>query len=268
MYRLIATDMDGTLLHTDGKPSQDTLEAFHWLKGKGVKIVVATGRVISAILPLLHPFVPDRILTSNGAVIYAGEGEPLWFQGISPRTALRLINHLEEGGSRVSYYEVFGHDGTIYTERKLEKATLAKRRILKKGEMKGWIEDGRITPVKFFIAVKPEDREAFHSSLEDRVRGEPVHLTFSGNDNVEVVAEGVSKSSALERVCREWGISMEEVIAFGDSGNDVEMIERVGLGVAMGNGVEKVKKVSRLITSTNDEDGILPVLHRYFRLDR
>lgn len=265
MYRVVVTDMDGTFLHSDGLPSRETLEAFIWLQNQGIKTVVASGRVISSILPLVGPFRPDRILSSNGALVYTGEGEKLSEWRIARDEALWLIRYLQKEKASISYYEVFDHHGIVFTQRKILRPTLAQREWVDEGELIERIEREEITPVKFFIEVNPAMREKLHGLLEREGAGRDLSFTYSGSDNVEAVAKGVSKFRALESVCSSWGIGMDEVIAFGDSGNDLEMIEGVGFGVAMGNGVAKVKKVSRLVTGTNDEDGILPVLSRLFR---
>ena len=77
---------------------------------------------------------------------------------------------------------------------------------------------------------------------------------------MEIMPKGVSKASAIEKIAKKLGYSMENVMAFGDAENDIEMIKEAGIGVAMGNGMDSVKKVADVVTSSNDENGIGQVI--------
>lgn len=90
-----------------------------------------------------------------------------------------------------------------------------------------------------------------------------VLVTSSHPSNIEVSAEGVSKRSGLERLCTELGIQLSEVMAIGDSHNDLDMLRAVGLGVAMGNGSDEVKEAADEITKTNAEDGVALAIQKY-----
>ena len=116
---------------------------------------------------------------------------------------------------------------------------------------------------KYELILVARDREKLERLQNDIRNNFNVHTSFSHTNFLEVLASGINKGTALEWLCNKKGISREEIIAFGDNYNDIEMIEYAGIGVAVGNAEESVKKSADYVCLTNYEDGVGRFLKDY-----
>mgnify|MGYP001011257886 CR=1 FL=1 len=123
------------------------------------------------------------------------------------------------------------------------------------------VQNEKLNVYKFvFVENDREKLLRFKKKLESIKN---IEIASSWINNVEVMNKGVSKGKALEELCKLFGINKGEVVAIGDNENDISMLEFAGLSVAMGNGVEKARKISCVVTDTNDNDGVGMAIEKY-----
>lgn len=257
--RLIATDLDGTLLRTTGTVSERTRAALALVEEAGATLVLATGRP-----PRWMRLVADQVghrgyaVCSNGALVYDLHDERMLSRtlltpeiGLAVAAAVREA--LPDAAFGVEHGDSFGHEpayplygdfGDVY---------------------EGALEDlfGR-PAVKLLIRHNGYDVDALAAKVRD-VAGDLAEYTYSGQDPlIEVAVKGVTKAATLAVLCEQWGIDASEVVAFGDMPNDVAMLSWAGTSYAVGNAHPDVLAVVDHVTGTNDEDGVAQVLERIF----
>lgn len=256
--RLIATDMDGTLLRADGTISARTLAAIRDAHEAGIIVMAATGRGWRSAVPLLAP--APQITTavcSNGALVrdIAGEANTDVF-AFPADTAEALVDvvvstvpdaglawELVSGG--------FGFD-PVYAEMRPDVA-------------EHYPEHAGARPptgddmLKLLVRHPQLDEAALLSVLEPVVPDD-VLATYSGIDTVEITGDGVHKAAALAVVCERLGIAAREVVALGDNRNDTQMLRWAGRGVAMGNAVPAAVVDADEQTAHHMDDGVAIVI--------
>lgn len=257
--KLIATDLDGTLLRQDKLISSRTLQALERAKALGAVLVLVTGRPIRTFLPIARQLgVSGLAICSNGAIIYDLDQEAIIQHApIAPAAAARLIVALRQAVPGIYFALELG---------------------LRYGREPGYVllqltpqqDDALIgdalelctEPVTKLIARHPDfGADALIEAVHKVANGE-VLATHSGFAFVEVSAAGVHKGWALETLCARLGVRKEEVIAFGDMPNDLPMLTWAGHGVAVANAHPEVLQQADEITLSNTEDGVAVVLER------
>lgn len=268
--RLIATDLDGTLLQDDHMTvSERNKQALKRASEAGVEIVIASGRTWAVLSKVAKDLGLARYaLISNGAsVVDVSTGEFLFHKNIPFEEWAPIYEYLKELGYPFCLY----CDGESYMEASVADAfhnpTLSK----------GFVADlkSRANVVdKLTIALKHKGIEKFSVLYVDKEKYEQVceklatfgkvQLTSSLPYNVEINAMGADKGGGLKTLSRQLGISREEVMAFGDAENDLSMLEWACWSFAMGNATESVKKAAKYVTKTNMEDGIAEAVNKFF----
>jgi len=259
MIRMIATDLDGTLLNNQSELSPNTLRAVSQVMETGAKFVLASGRMYESTRPFaeqIHANAP--IIVFNGAMACDWEtGRPMFSRPIPPETARAVCKMAEQRGVFIQY---FPERGFFYARRIPEICDEYEGRIRVRGQETGrplseWIEKGAMK----LLALG--DAEAL-KELRERIEGafEGVSTMLSHPTYLEVVSCGVDKGRALEDLAEVYGISRGEIAAFGDAGNDMGMLECAGHGYAMEGGDPLVLSRARLSAPANDLDGVARVL--------
>ncbi len=260
--RLIALDLDGTTLTREGltRRTKDTLEA---AISRDIEVVIATGRVFSALPDKIHKIKGLRhIITSNGAHITEAKTGEFIYSNYAEEFAIMKVHEILK---RTKYpVEVFT-GGRAYIDRAVYE-DLAKngsnymspKYVLKTRTPVECIYDflethrEKIENINIHFEFF-EEKGAMYEKLSE-VSG--ITLTSSFPHNLEIGGATTSKATALEEICARSGIKMENVMAFGDSPNDGSMISRAGVGIAMNNATEDVKKIADCITLSADEEGV------------
>ena len=252
-YKLVASDIDGTLIRTDGTLSKRTIEVLDALP---VPFVVVTGRPVRWLHQLFEQMAaPVPAICANGAVIYdADRDEVLRADPLSVDLLLDVSKRLREAVPDIAL-AVEVEDGRSFW---YEEAWPVR-----------WEADNRAvrvltTPEELTSApaVKLLARSANHGpddffELVSSTLGDIATTTHSSSSAlVEISAAGVTKAAGLAWHCERYGIDKSEVVAFGDMPNDIPMLTWAGHSVAMGNAHPSLKKVADEIGSTNDEDGV------------
>ena len=273
MYRLIALDIDGTLLNTRRELSDATVDAVRHATGRGVHVTVCTGRslpsAVSAVesLPLNAPYV-----LNNGAMIY---DVPLhrarYVRHLSSQLALDAVRlfrglrfHPIVYGS-LPEVRYFYYDGCDPENRSfIDYAARNADRIHRVDDVCDFLRQD-VTSVSCDESIERiKERDTY---LRERLPGAQVTLEISPWDprycHVTVMPSGVSKGDGLRRLAQLLGIGLCEVMAVGDNLNDLEMLDAAGLGVAMGNAEPETRARADYVTASVDDEGVARAIERF-----
>ena len=263
MIKLFVTDIDGTLLPTgNGIVPAKNIEAVQAMAAAGVKVVIATGRMYSAALPIAAQLgVPVPIISYNGAVIKSSSGELIHEKYLDAIVALKLINFFEERGWHLQSY----NDDVLYVPKRTEGVKFYETMIKVKAVEVGWAGlRERVNNVPKLLTVSDTPEEAIYRLNEVKKYFEgQAEITRSAAQFTEFMAVGVSKANAIKILAEKFGVANEEILAIGDSDNDLQMLTSVGLGVAMGNAVQIVKDSCTHITDTCENFGFAKAVYDY-----
>ncbi len=254
MYKLIALDMDGTLLNDEKKITQKTKQELQRLVEKDIKIVMCTARPIYRIRDYLEELnlmkTKQYTVAFNGSVIY----ENLNFIKLTD-------NFLTK--EQISEILKLAMQIKIYTALYYENGKIEKSEVNSEIEIFEDISEREIYKIVFFD--NPESIKHIYEEAKSRL-GSICEITNSESTRIEFVQKRINKAKALEYICKINNIDSKDVIAIGDGDNDIDMIKFAGLGVAMGNAVDELKYIADYVTNSNNEDGIANVLQRFFVL--
>jgi Cof subfamily protein (haloacid dehalogenase superfamily) len=261
-FRLLALDVDGTLVDASLKITPANLAALQAAMRAGVRVVLATGRMFRSALPYAQQIgTEEPVICYQGAVVRRPDGTLLREWALPPQVARAAVRLSRELDLHVNLYQ----DDRFYVERRGwgadRYAAVAQVQPEVVADLMTIAERGS-TKVVFV------DRPARLRSLEARVRTtfEPAsRVTFSMPDFLEVVDAGVSKAVALAFVCETHGISAGEVIAAGDGPNDRELFDFCGLAVAPSDAIGEVLAAADSIMAPPGADGIAELVRRYLR---
>lgn len=259
-YRLIVMDLDGTLLNEKGQIGAKTRTALQHAHEAGIHIAIATGRSFTLTryfcgdLPLSGPQI-----TYNGAIIVDPvSSQPIFLQAVPEHLVHPVVKFLQDQGVYVCYFT----EQDIYVR---EQAPLAVA-LVPPGQPPPIIAPDleallHLPCLKIVAVADPSRIEALRPVAERRF-GDQLYVTQTASVLLEFLHPSVSKGAALSRVMVDQGLDPSEVIAFGDSHNDLEMLQVAGTGVAMGNASEEVQAVASIVAPSNREDGIAVVLEK------
>lgn len=266
-YKLIAIDMDGTLLNSNNEVSERTKRAILEAGQKGVYVILATGRLLTSAIKYSYRMdLKTPIISSNGAIVI-DENENIIYEKSIHKNTVEIITQLADRHNL--YYHFYTKDSfysnqyvedviEFYNPRGIRQEDKIKFNLYK--DIKE-VVDKNIEIYKFIFI--DNDTKKLYKLREELKTIENVNTCSSWSNNVEVMQREVSKGNSLKYLCERLNVSREDVIAIGDNENDLSMINFAGLGVSMGNGGEKIKSIADEITSTNDEDGVAKIIEKY-----
>lgn len=269
--RLLAIDIDGTLVNSRDELTDVTRHALRRASAAGLKIVLATGRRYSRALPLVEPLGLDvPLVTASGALIkHPLDHRTLFRAEFQPRLLCHLLAVIERRGFEAILYADSFHEGfDFYCERlEVERPELADYLALNPGCHRLWPALLRNPPDGVFAGFSTGTREEMddlHEELQRELPGKlythvlrsPRYIGYM----CEIAPFGVTKWSGIQHLAAEWRISPHEMCAVGDDVNDLPMIEAAGIGIAMGNALPQVKAAADYIAPTHDEDGLTAVV--------
>jgi len=275
-YKMLVTDMDYTLLNREKKISERNREAFGKALEKGVHMVVATGRIYTSArvyAKLLGVNTP--IIASNGAIIREAafndpeDTEKTIFRDILNKGALGEMIRLTHKYGLVGHF--FTED-TIYSEQLMNvslRYTEWNKYLGEEDQVKIRIVDDleeallqQDTGILKCVIVDSDSEKLIGLRNEIDATG-LVSVSQSMKDNLEVMNKGVTKGNAVRILAEMYGIDRKEIIAIGDNENDISMIEYAGLGIAMGNAEEVLKKAADYITGDYLADGVAEAIEKF-----
>ncbi|MDP9821213.1 HAD family hydrolase [Nocardioides massiliensis] len=263
MYKLVATDLDGTLLDSRGEVSPRTREVISALEERGIVVVFVTGRPLRW-METLWEHVGDHGLAvcSNGGIVYDVRTHRVVRSRTIPRTTgLEVADRLRS--------EL---PGTAYALERLDGIAVEEQfglrfprpSDLRIGPLEDYFEDDAV--VKLLAKHDAHDPEPYWHRVEELV-GDLVTTTWSSVGTlVEMSAEQVTKATTLAQVCLDRGIAPEEVVAFGDMPNDLAMLSWAGRSYAMANAHAQVRAAADHVAPPHDQDGVAQALEELFAL--
>ncbi len=272
-YRLLALDVDGTLLDPAGELRSAAQEAVMAVQQRGLRVVLCTCRRFRTARPLAQALQLDGpLVVHNGALVKdLASGQTLQQSYIAAEMyhpALALLRRLS---TPMMYVDAFHENVDILTE-SMERAHPFQREYLADQLAHCRIVDDIASPLAhgvlmLSIMADGTNLQALLPVVEQTMgtRGR-VHLLVNKNYQgyiLEILQAGVSKWQALQQLAAQQGITPDEIIAVGDDDNDLDMIRYAGLGIAMGNAVDTVKAAADAITGSNAEDGLAQALERF-----
>ncbi|QQY80260.1 hypothetical protein EDD65_10380 [Keratinibaculum paraultunense] len=269
-YKLIAIDMDGTLLNSQNKISKRNIETLYKVIEKEMYVALSTGRILKSALYYSRSLqLSSSIVACNGAVVSLnGERDILYENALDIEIAENLIRLAEKNHI---YYHFYDMD-TFYS-RILDEDVVKNYRVNKNSLNEQQIKFKVLNdPLKFlndqvpkiykFVFIE-EDKDKLVNFRESLKQIEGIDISSSWYNNVEAMSKGVSKGEGLKRLCKRLNIETSQVIAIGDNENDISMFQVAGLAIAMENGDDIAKEHSHVITDTNDEDGVSKAIEKY-----
>lgn len=264
--RYIFCDLDGTLLHSDKTMSMKTVAYLRELKKrKDIVVGIASGRAPSSIQPMIQRYemedVIDVIIANNGVDTISSHTKNEKRRGMIQKDTIQKI--IQEFADYPDITVSFHNPGVLY-------ATNVTRRvhgILKMNDMHLVLDPRKdlsyLTAPRVMLLFQPVNR----SLVEEAVARHPIDGLkgyFAEEDIYEFTSKEVSKHKAIEAYVQQFGHELSDVMVFGDSGNDIGMLQACGLGIVMKNGEENIQAYGDLVSdATNDEDGIYEFLHRH-----
>ncbi len=277
-FKLLVLDVDGTLLNSNRDISQRTIKTLKKVQQNGVRIALASGRPTSGVLPYAKAidldFNDGYIISYNGAkILEASTGKVLFERTVDPQMVPYIEKQVQRSGCVLAYYdgdEVVSTDITnphIVDEAQMNNMSL--RQVDSISEAMDKVGDDKSTwPTEVILVNDNLDvLQGIDAHFQRHLNG-VVDTIHSNPYYLEIVGYQVGKSHAVGALVQKLGISMEEVMAFGDGRADINMLQMAGTGIAMGNAPEEVKRCADYVTLTNDEDGAALAIERAFEEEK
>lgn len=261
--KLIAVDVDGTLLNNKSELSARNETALRKAIAQGVQIVLATGKTRNSTLRFIEKLSLDAPgIYLQGLTIYEGDGTVKWQQSLNPSLARQVITFAEDRG-----FVVIAYNGMRIMVRTLTEGI--KDMMVKYheavpdavGSLQNMLND---TPInKLMIVGEPHAIKSLRWNLNLQVGSGGRVIQAGLPEMLEVLPPNCSKGAALRILLKDLHVSPDNVLAIGDAENDIEMIQLAGIGVAMGHAAQPVKDAADSVVGSNDEDGVAQAIERF-----
>ena len=283
MIKLIASDMDGTLLNHNHKIPKENVELINYAKNQGIEFVVATGRAYYEALPALNEEnINCDVISFNGGIVYDKNGNIISITPMLPKDLYYTIEILKSFDISYQLYT----KNTIYTT-SIETDINAYIDLIRsngyepdvehlRAEAQQKLEVGYITevenielylnekenpPIKI-IAIS-NDISKLENAAKLLSENTSISVTSSGANNIEIMHKNATKGTSLKEIAKIYGINLENAVAIGDNLNDQAMLDIVGYSVAMKNGNIKLKEQAKYVTEkTNSEGGVADTIFK------
>lgn len=271
-YQLLALNIDGTILKPNGRLQKETKEAVEFVKQKGVYVTLLTSRDLLSARKIAKSLKLDTaIIAFQGAMIGKSVDEKIYEALIPEERTFNIIHVLENYACNIRLM----HERYSLANRKKVKKQLVAKTVLSSGDpffyptqfvdsLSDVLRDEPLAVPKIdvYFANEEEQKEALavlHEAFPT------VDIITQPNGKIEIVARGVSKLAGLKRLGQSLNISLKEMVVIGDGMDDIPAIEAAGLGVAMGNAPNEVKKAADWVTRSNEQLGVAYMVKEHFR---
>ncbi len=272
IYRLLALNIDGTLLQANGKLHKSTKEAIEYVQQKGIYVTLVTARSFPSAKKVARALRLNSLLVAHsGAYIAGSEEKPIYVKRIAEEATYDIVRLLEGFSCQIRLvHEKF----SLANRSNLNHNMLAKT-VFTSGDpifysqqfvesLSETILDEPVTPPKIEVYFEEEKDTKDAKTILEGMFSE-IDLFQLNNLRIDIMPVGVSKLNGLLYLGDHLNISRSEMVVIGDDFDDLGMIEAVGLGVAMGNAPKEVKKAADWITRSNNEQGVAYMVKEHFR---
>ena len=260
--RLVAIDLDGTLLNSSKQISEQTVQALRCLPGGGVRVVIASARPPRSVRHIYHALGLDSLqINYNGALIWDEPAQRAVFHRPMSATLVREIIE----AARDLFDEVIVACEILdrwFTDREDQTYTTETGRMFKPDVVAPVCTFCQEPVTKLMLLAAPPIIARLEDLIMERY-AERVNVIHAGRDLLQIMDRRVGKAAALQRVAKLYGIPRAQVMAIGDAPNDVGMLQYAGVAVAMDNAHDIVKSVAHWIAPSNDDHGVLAALRQY-----
>ncbi len=260
MIKMIATDIDGTILPFGGEFTPEVINCIEKLKNSGIKVVLVTGRMHSSAKPLAQKLgLNFPIISYQGGLIKDFEDKTLFQSNLDAEKAKEIIKWARENEVHINLYI----DDKLYVENDND---IIKYYI--KGKFVDYtvcsFDNLEIKNVNKLLAIDIENPDRVTEWVNILKQKYPqLYIVKSTPYFCEIGPSDAKKSIGVDFLCNMWGIKREEVLTIGDQNNDIDLVECGGVGVAMGNATEELKKCADYITDTVDNNGFVKVVENF-----
>ncbi|MCL1630708.1 Cof-type HAD-IIB family hydrolase [Sporolactobacillus sp. CPB3-1] len=271
VYRLLALDIDGTLLNSSNRLNRQTKEAIQYAQKKGVAVTLVTERHFHSAAKVARALrLTQPIITHSGAFVSSSIDDPVYTSKIDHSVLMQLAEFLEAYPCQIQ----MSHERLSISNRPHQKNLIAKMTI--------GMNEPLFYPVTYVdslsqyllenyegatdVKIKLDDQKTMND-LEKAINDyfPSLNAWRTGSDSMTLVRQGTSKFNGLLFFAGQLGIPLNEIVAVGDDLADAEMIEKCGLGVAMRNAVDEVKAKADWVTRSNNMDGVAYMVKEVFR---
>jgi len=266
--KLVAIDMDGTLLNDSGEVSHNTVEALRQAKKRGIEIILSTGRVLKSATYFSDMLgLKNYIIASNGAIVSDKNSNIILKMPLDCETIKKIVEiAIEE-----NIYFHFYNDDTYFSNKyikEIDKYYNSSKERLKgqniKFELFEDIDEVLRRDIEIYkFLFMDDDLEKLNKVKKKLSRISDITLSKSGINNIEITNKNASKGHALKYVSELLKIDKSQIMSIGDNDNDIPMLETAGISVAMGNAEKHIKEIADYVTKTNNEDGVAYAFRKF-----
>ena len=264
--KLVAIDLDGTLLHSNKRLSPANAKAIADVTHLGTHIILASARPPRGVRDIYHRLALDTLQVNyNGALIHdMPRGKHVFHQPMPMALAKKIVTFARKMDPNVVIsIEILDKWYTDHVDDKLPTETSKHF----SPDFVGPLDAFLTVPVtKLMLLAPPEKLRPIHQAVRKKFAND-IAIMISDDYLIQLVHKQVDKANALQRVAEQYNIPRQQVMAIGDAPNDLGMVRWAGLGIAMDNGWDQLKQAADAIAPNNDDDGVATVLKKYV-LDR
>ena len=263
MIKMVATDIDGTILKWSFQFSPEVKKCIKELDESGIKVVLVTGRMHSSTTPVARELgLHTPIVSYQGGLIKDESGKTLYQKDLRPDYAKKIIKWARKNNVHLNLYLddklYVEHDNEIvkeYTDGRFIDYTVCS------------FDDLNIENINKLLAIDLKDADKVTGWVDELSREFPdLYIVKSTPFFCEIGSKDAKKSSGVKFLADMWGIKQEEILTIGDQNNDIELLKAGGIKVAMGNATEELKSYADYITDTVENDGFVKAIEKFVKL--
>ena len=260
MIKLVATDIDGTILPYNSDFTQEVKDCIKKLDNDNIKVILVTGRMHSSTVPIARTLgLNNPVISYQGGLVKDINGKTLYQADLNNNYAKEIIQWARQNDVHINLYI----DDKLYVEKDDD--------IIKfyiKGKFVDYtvcsFDDLEIKNVNKLLAIDLNDANKVTSWVNYLQKKYPdLYIVKSTPYFCEIGSAGAKKSLGVEFLCKMWGIKKDEVLAIGDQNNDIDLVQSGGIGIAMGNATDELKHCADYITDTVENNGFVKAIENF-----
>jgi len=260
-FKILATDLDGTLLTHSRKPHPEAADAIRRAQGAGILVAIATGRILQSAQIIAQDLqFAGPIIACNGANVVDGSGRELRFLALDPKVVSATYQYAAEKDLQLCAYT---RDGVYFLKQSPWGEVYRSRINLTIHENVSEDHMLSVPCLKVMLIDSPDLIRGHREFLSGQLTGIPVSITESEPEYLEFLPAGADKGSGLRILAETVGADPSEIAAIGDYLNDIEMLAYAGFSAAVGNAVNQVKELVNVVVKTNEEGGFAEFVDQF-----